>query len=182
MIALTGCSLHSGTGQPTGTTVGAPTTPRDAIETGWRVRRVVDGDTIVVIRHGTEVRVRLAGIDTPETVKANMPVQCFGPEASRATHALLDNAPVLLEDDATQPTYDQYGRRLAHVWTRDSSGRPLLLVNWYLVRNGFAHARTYGHPTSWQSTYEQAQRQARADHLGFWSPSTCDGNTTKAAS
>jgi micrococcal nuclease len=51
---------------------------------------VFDGDTIAVTEHtGFEVRVRLLGIDTPETRKPDAPVQCWGPQASDCTHALL---------------------------------------------------------------------------------------------
>jgi micrococcal nuclease len=168
-------------GTPGGVTAGAPTAPKNATESGWKVERVVDGDTIVVRRGGADERVRFAGVDTPETVKANTPVQCYGPEASRATHGLLDNQPVLLESDPTQPTYDQYGRRLAHVWTVDAEGTQKMLVSWYLVRNGFAHARTYGSPTSWTSEYNAAQKTARGEGLGFWNSATCDGNTKQAS-
>ena len=190
-LLLSSCASNSSAGNPNagnpgagnsgGVTTGAPTTPKNATEAGWKVVRVVDGDTIVVRRSGAEERVRFAGIDTPETVKANTPVQCYGPEASRATHRLLDNQPVLLESDPTQPTYDQYGRRLAHVWTVDAEGTQKVLVSWYLVRNGFAHARTYGSATSWTAEYNAAQKAAHSEGLGFWNSSTCDGNTKQAA-
>jgi micrococcal nuclease len=181
-LMCAGCSSTSTTSAPvTGTTSGAPTTPKNAAETGWRVQRVVDGDTIVVVGSAGEEKVRFAGIDTPETVKANTPVQCYGPQASQETHALLDGQKVVLESDPTQPKYDQYGRRLAHVWTVTAAGTPQLLVSWYLVRNGYAHARTYGSPTSWQSEYETAQRAAKAAGAGFWSASTCGGDTRKPA-
>jgi micrococcal nuclease len=163
------------------TTSGAPTGPKNAAETGWLVKRVVDGDTIVVVGPSGEQKVRFAGIDTPETVKANTAVQCYGPEASQETHTLLTGKSVLLESDPTQPTYDQYGRRLAHVWLTTSSGAPGLQVSWYLVRNGYARARTYGTRTSWQSEYESAQRAAKAAGAGFWSASTCAGDTHKPA-
>jgi micrococcal nuclease len=183
LAGTSGCSVggHQATLPSPGVTAGAPTAPAHATETGWQVKRVVDGDTILVTRNGSDERVRFAGIDTPETVKANTPIQCYGPQASAETHTLLDGQTVLLESDPTQPTYDQYNRRLAHVWTTTSTGHARLLVSWYLVRNGFAHARTYGTPTSWQSTYEAAQSQARRDNLGFWSPTTCNGDTKKPA-
>ena len=176
-----GCAATTATPGPSNTPAGAPTAPRAAAETGWLVVRVIDGDTIQVSRDGQRVRVRMAGIDTPETVKANTPLQCDGPEASHETHALLDGKRVVLESDPTQPTYDQYGRRLAHVWTATAAGQPDLQVNWYLVRQGFAHARTYGVRTDYQDAYDAAQRAAKAQHLGFWSPATCNGDTRKPA-
>ena len=53
------------------------------------VERVVDGDTVDLRFASGRERVRLLGIDTPETVKPNTPVQCFGPEASARAKALL---------------------------------------------------------------------------------------------
>ena len=62
--------------------------------------RVIDGDTIDVTVDGVEERVRLIGIDTPETKKPNTPIQCFGPEASEFTHSLLpDDTKLHLERD-----------------------------------------------------------------------------------
>ena len=54
----------------------------------WSVE-VIDGDTIVVRLHGTDEKVRLLGIDTPETKDPRKPVQCFGEEASAHTAELL---------------------------------------------------------------------------------------------
>lgn len=97
-----------------------------AIATGWwtgdggpatyraRVVRVVDGDTIVVaLAGGRTETVRILGVDTPETVKPDTPVQCFGPEASAYTKERLTGRAVTLELDA-QPR-DKYGRLLAYV-------------------------------------------------------------------
>jgi micrococcal nuclease len=183
-LALGACSApqaRTSTPQYLDTASGAPTAPKNATEAGWRVKRVVDGDTIVVVGSAGEEKVRFAGIDTPETVKANTPVQCYGPQASQETHALLNEQKVFLESDPTQPKYDKYGRRLAHVWLTTGAGNPGLQVSWFLVRNGYAHARTYGTPTSWQSEYEAAQRAAKTAGAGFWSPSTCGGDTRKPA-
>src|SRR5215212_5503307 len=55
-----------------------------------QVNRVVDGDTIEVDLSGAQEDVRYIGIDTPETVKPDTPVQCFGPEASARNHELVE--------------------------------------------------------------------------------------------
>jgi micrococcal nuclease len=78
-----------------------------------RVVHVVDGDTIVVDDHGRSETVRLLGVDTPETVDPDEPVQCYGPEASAYTKAALTDRVVRLETDVE--TRDRYGRLLAYV-------------------------------------------------------------------
>ena len=53
------------------------------------VERVVDGDTFIARRGGRSLRVRLIGINAPESVKPGSPVECFGPESAQV---LLDLA------------------------------------------------------------------------------------------
>ena len=83
-----------------------------------RVVGVVDGDTIDVAWPGHRERVRLLGVDTPETVDPHRPVGCFGPEASAYTHRRLLGQPVRLTFDRERR--DRYGRLLAYV---DVDGR-----------------------------------------------------------
>ena len=78
------------------------------------VIEVIDGDTIVVaLDGGSTETVRLIGVDTPETVHPDRPVECHGPEASSFTRDALENKRVELEFDATRR--DVYGRLLAYV-------------------------------------------------------------------
>jgi endonuclease YncB( thermonuclease family) len=79
------------------------------------IARVIDGDTVDVTRDGQTLRVRLIGIDTPETVDPRKPVECFGREASARAHELLDGQVVLLEDDLSQGDVDRYGRALCYL-------------------------------------------------------------------
>ena len=79
------------------------------------VTRVVDGDTAVITVDGTERRVRFLGVDTPETVHPNKPVQYFGPEASAFTKRTLTGKRVWLEYDKNPQ--DRYNRHLAYIWT-----------------------------------------------------------------
>ncbi|HEY1117252.1 MAG TPA: thermonuclease family protein, partial [Acidimicrobiales bacterium] len=76
------------------------------------VTHVVDGDTLDVEVAGTEERVRLIGVDTPESVARDRPVQCYGTEASAYLASLVPaGSAVRLERDAV--ARDQYGRLLA---------------------------------------------------------------------
>ena len=93
-----------------------PMQPAQAAAVMDRVTRVVDGDTLITESAG---RVRLIGMNTPETVspaqRQGAPPQCFGPEASAETKRLLpEGTQVRLETDQ-EPT-DKYGRRLAYVF------------------------------------------------------------------
>jgi micrococcal nuclease len=127
------------------------------------VERVVDGDTVIVLRDGAEERVRLLGIDTPESVKPDSPVECFGPEASARTAELLTGRSVWLENDPTQATVDQYGRTLAYAWLDEST-----LVNLVLVAEGYAYEYTYDVPGVHQAALAAAQDEASAAGLGLW--------------
>ena len=98
------------------------------------VTRVIDGDTIEASFSGRIEDVRLIGIDTPETVKPDEPVQCFGPQASAFTHRLLEGATVRLTFGVEER--DTYGRMLAYV------RRGKQFVNATLVRRGFARTLT----------------------------------------
>jgi endonuclease YncB( thermonuclease family) len=101
--------------------------------------RVVDGDTIdVQVAVGHTERLRLIGIDTPETVDPRKPVQCFGREASAHAHELLDGQTVTLDGDPTQDTRDRYVRLAVYVWLADGS---LVEVELRLGRTVFLPSR-----------------------------------------
>ena len=75
------------------------------------VDRVVDGDTVVLMIDGKKEKVRLIGVDTPETVKPNTPVQCYGLEASNALKSMLPKGTqVRVERD--EEARDRYRRLL----------------------------------------------------------------------
>ncbi len=86
----------------------------DAEEPFRRVERVIDGDTLVL--EGGE-RVRLIGVDTPETVHPQKPVEYFGKEASKFTRGMVEGKRVRLEYDEGTGRNDRYGRTLAYVST-----------------------------------------------------------------
>jgi micrococcal nuclease len=122
----------------------------------------VDGDTVIVDGE----RVRLIGIDAPESVKPDSPVECFGPEASAELKQLLPRrTPVLLEYDLDRE--DQYGRTLAYVWLTD----PPRLINAELVRDGYATVATYRPNVAHLEELQAAEDTARAAERGLWS--TC---------
>jgi micrococcal nuclease len=126
------------------------------------VTRVVDGDTVHARVGGRDETIRYIGLDTPETVKPNTPVQCFGKAASAANRRLVDGQRVRLRLDA-EPR-DRYGRLLAYVYRR----RDGLFVNAALVRDGFATILTIPPNVSHAGDLRGLERRARARRRGLW--------------
>jgi len=130
------------------------------------VTRVVDGDTIDVrLTSGKRERVRLIGIDTPESGA------CHASTASARARQLALSKAVVLKGDPTQDTRDRYGRLLAYVWL--PGGKDL---GYQLIASG--HAKTYVYRTSFQrlSAYRSAEAAAKSAARGQWS--ACGGPTT----
>lgn len=126
------------------------------------VTRVVDGDTVQVRIGDRAETVRYIGMDTPETVKPNTPVQCFGKTASAANRRLVDGQRVRLRLDA-EPR-DRYGRLLAYVYRR----RDGMFVNAALVRGGFATILTIPPNVRHAAELRVLERGARARRRGLW--------------
>jgi micrococcal nuclease len=136
------------------------------------VERVVDGDTIVARAGGDRVTVRLLGIDTPESVKPEAPVECYGPEAAtRALELLPAGAAVRIETDPTQDQVDDFGRTLAYVFL----GRDARPVNRRLVAEGYARVYVFHpeRPFARAAEFRAAERAARERGRGLWG--ACDG-------
>lgn len=142
--------------------------PKGTIDSGVPVVRVVDGDTLHVLLRGQEVTVRMIGMNTPETVKENAPVECYGPEASDYAKHTLTGQTVTLEYDDSQGRKDQYGRTLAYIWL-ERPGGGLDFVNLDEVTQGFARERQYGpEPYAWKDTFRKVQKSAKAAGAGLW--------------
>lgn len=133
-----------------------------------RVVRVVDGDTLVVATESDpELTVRVLGVDTPETVKPDTPVECYGPEASEFVHELLPSGTIVgLATDLSQPATDKYGRALRHVFLIDPDGNHRLL-SLELIEAGYATKYTAA-PTDWDQILTAAEATAKQDRLGLW--------------
>lgn len=138
------------------------------------VARVVDGDTIVVLINGVSEKIRLIGVNTPETVDPRKPVQCFGKEASAFTKSLLLNKTVRLETDPSQDDRDKYGRLLRYVFLADG-----ILVNKEIIALGYGHEYTYRVPYKYQNDFKNAERTARENKIGLWADSACNTQSAK---
>ena len=124
---------------------------------------VVDGDTVDVRIDGGDERVRLIGIDTPETKRPDTPVECFGPEATTFTQSLLaPGTAVRLERDVVGR--DDYGRILAYVY-RTNDG---IFVNYEIIRQGYARPLTIPPNVAYAELFVEAARAAERDDAGLW--------------
>lgn len=138
-----------------------------ALEPNATVVRVVDGDTIIVSSEGEQERVRLIGINTPESVDPSRPVMCFGKEASaRMKQVLKAGTQVQLRRDVE--ARDRYERLLAYVY-RASDG---LFVNLEMVRGGYADQYRFPPNTAHEGQFSDAASTARSDGIGAWT--ACD--------
>ena len=137
-----------------------------------RVLKVVDGDTIHVNLNSTEERVRLIGVDTPETKHPQKGVEPFGPEASEYTKETLGRKMVWIEFDVGQR--DRYGRLLAYVWLEmPESGTDeeirAKMFNARLLLNGYARLMTIPPNVKYVDRFKEYQTEARENQKGLWS-------------
>jgi micrococcal nuclease len=136
----------------------------------YSVTKVTDGDTLHVDIDGTDEKVRLIGINTPETVDPRTPVQCFGKEASNRMKDLAEGKSVRLEYDDSQSLRDAYGRLLAYAYLEDGE-----MLNRKMIAEGYAYEYTYLMPYKYQSEFRELQNLARVSGRGLWSADTCSG-------
>jgi micrococcal nuclease len=128
------------------------------------VTRVVDGDTIEVDYEGRTEDVRYIGVDTPESVKPDTPVQCYALAASHFNEQLVDGERVRLAFDAERR--DVYGRLLAYVHLGDT------FVNAELVRRGYARTLTIAPNTRFAALFDRLEQAAADEGRGLWAE--CD--------
>lgn len=125
------------------------------------VTSVVDGDTVYVGRGWRRTKVRLIGVDAPETVHPEKPIEFYGPEASEFTEKSLTGKQVHLEFEPGDQI-DVYGRLLAYIFLKDGT-----LFNLELVRQGYARAYTR-FPFRYQEEFRLAETEARNAGRGLW--------------
>ena len=147
---------------------GRTAAPSCGVPTTAAVVRIVDGDTVILRMDGRPARVRLIGIDAPETWPRH---DCFGAEATRALRRLLPaGSPVYTTRDI-EPR-DPYGRLLLYLWTAGKGGyqreTPGDFVNARLIRAGFARAMPVPPDTSHASVLRESEHTARHTHAGLW--------------
>jgi micrococcal nuclease len=136
-----------------------PDPPKDAVAA--KVQRVSDGDTFVATVQGRRERVRVIGVDTPESVAPNRPDEPYGEEASEFAKHYLDGETVRLAGDV-EPR-DRYGRMLAYVWLKDGT-----FWNALLVAEGYAQQLTIPPNVTYAGLFRRLVVEARQSNRGLW--------------
>jgi len=117
---------------------------------------IIDGDTLDFDQNGETIRVRMSGINTPETG------ECYYQEAKDKLKELTLNKFIFIEQDITN--IDKYGRSLRYVYVDD------LFVNSYLVENGYAKVYDkYKDDTKYYNKLKEIEKNAINSNLGVWS-------------
>jgi len=143
--------------------------PIQLIET--QVTRVVDGDTIHAMVNGKDEAIRLIGVDTPETVKPNAPIEPYGPEASSFTKAQLTGKTIWIEMDVQER--DKYGRMLAYVWTEqpteiNDTEIQAKMFNAKLLLDGYGQLLTIAPDVKYVDYFTKYQTESRENNKGLW--------------
>lgn len=128
----------------------------------YAVEKVVDGDTFFIIYNGKKEKVRLIGVDTPESVNYNPDKNCkFGEIASYYTKKLIEGKSVEIELGESQDR-DIYNRLLAYVYVDKE------MLNYKLAYNGYAVAMSVPPNIRYSNLFKQAQIRAQNTKVGMW--------------
>ncbi|MCK5332771.1 thermonuclease family protein [Candidatus Parcubacteria bacterium] len=137
----------------------------------YQIVKVIDGDTVVVRRNSQDEIIRLIGINTPEIVDPNRPVECFGAEASSKAKEILSGKNVRLEKDKMVNNVDKYGRSLRYIFFEDGTN-----FSKVMIEGGYAYEYTYQNETyGYQDEFKSAENLAREAKRGLWSDDACEG-------
>jgi micrococcal nuclease len=126
-----------------------------------KVVRTIDGDTIEIKWNNQTERIRLIGVDTPETVHPSKGEQPYGREASQYTKLVLTGKTISIEFDVT--ARDKYNRLLGYVYLQNGT-----FFNASLISQGYAQMMTYPPNVRWVMLFQQLQTTARETKRGLW--------------
>lgn len=150
----------------------APKQAAPNVQANATVIRAVDGDTVLVeldAERNREFKVRMLGVNTPESVDPRRPVECFGKEASNFTKKILDGKRVRLEEDPQADEHDKYGRLLRNVILEDGTD-----FNAKLIEDGYAQAYlSFPLNPARKTLLRRLEGEAKAAQRGLWNPQTC---------
>ncbi len=133
----------------------------------YEVDRVVDGDTIILLVDGKRERVRLSGVDTPESVgdyKDNP--EFYGKEASAFTKESLEGISVYVEFDKKK--CDKYDRLLAYIWTEKPNKNFNGFFNAKLIEKGYAKWYNDRENKKYAELFSELERKAKKQGIGLW--------------
>ncbi len=133
--------------------------PQQAESRLYRVKRTIDGDTLEL---DTGERVRLIGVNSPETNHPTRGLEPYGHQATAFTKKMVEGKNLRLEYDVERK--DKYGRTLAYAYLEDGT-----FINAELVRQGYAQIMTIPPNVKYVDLFVRLQREARQARRGLWS-------------
>ena len=125
----------------------------------WKNTRVIDWDTIEVTISGVKEKVRLIGIDTPET---EVWEEFYGKEATEYLKTRIGWKDVYIETDKTQGERDKYDRLLGYVFLSTEN------IGATMIKGGYAYEYTYDKAYKYQELYKSSETYASDNNLGLW--------------
>lgn len=135
----------------------------------YRVIKVVDGDTVDVASGTSTMRIRLIGINAPESVDPRRNPECYGKEASNILSTFLSDREVSIIRDSTTGNKDVYNRELAYIVDENNVD-----VGEYMIEHGAAREYTYkGVHYDKRNTYIETQKRAKQMMQGLWNREIC---------
>ena len=134
-------------------------------QVAFEVIRVIDGDTILVKTDTGSSRVRLIGVDTPETFHPSKPIEYYGKEASLFLTNFLKGERVYLLYEGEKASTDKYNRVLSYIY-RTPDG---LFANAEIIRQGYGRAYTR-FPFKYKAEFRQLEQFAKQAKKGLWEP------------
>ena len=150
-------------------TLNIPAVQVNPSQTTYKIIRIVDGDTLIIDYNGVEERVRLIGVDTPESVHPDGTKNNeFGKIASDFSKKYLDGKEVSIELDVQER--DKYGRILAYVYIGGQ------MYNKILLQEGMAKVATYPPNVRYVDDFKALEKTAREGNKGLWAYSSDSSN------
>lgn len=132
------------------------------------VSKIIDGDTIEIVKDSKKYKLRLIGIDTPEYTSK---IEYYGKEATEYTKSVLMDTDIYIEKDISET--DKYGRLLRYVWLDipvDFSVKEIQskMFNGILLINGYASQATYPPDVKYSKEFKELANNARENNKGLW--------------
>ncbi|PKL52163.1 MAG: nuclease [Nitrospira bacterium HGW-Nitrospira-1] len=123
-----------------------------------RVKKIYDGDTIGAVVAGRFEKIRLIGIDAPETGQ-----RLWGKKAKKCIGSLMANAALRISLEYDMELRDKYGRILAYIWTQDGH-----MINEEMLKKGCAVLFTFPPNVKYVERFRAAQKKAQEHKAGIW--------------
>lgn len=133
-----------------------------------KVLKVIDGDTLEIYQNQKIEKIRMIGINTPESVDPRKELECFGIEASEKLKETLQGKIIRTIPDNSQDDRDKFGRLLRYVYLENEN------INKKMIEEGFAFEYTFKKPYKYQKEFREKENLAKSKNIGLWNKESCN--------